>query len=60
MYILWRCFILNINDINNEIYGIKNFDEGVYANYMLENINKKILNTDANFKFGETNDEIKF
>lgn len=71
MYIIiyiWRCFILNISDLNNKIYGHKNLKEGEYANFMMESIeqqegincNINIFANNSGVKLDEINKEIKF
>mgnify|MGYP006080738679 CR=1 FL=1 len=64
MYIYWRCFILNITDLNNKIYGHKDLKEGEYANFMMDTIEQqKEINfnmDNINGKYNEINKEIKF
>ena len=69
IYIFRRCFFMNIQDINNNIYGIKNLKEGEYTDFLMKSIEQKemekinfdsLKNNENNNMFKKINKEIKF
>ncbi len=56
---------MNINDINNKIYGAKELNNGNYTNYILNSIDSQIINNGVNlnlykFKDIDYKTQIKF
>lgn len=60
---------MNIQDINNKIYGLKNLREGEYTDFLMKSIEQQeieklnfdsLKSSEINNKFNETNKEIKF
>ncbi len=60
---------MNIQDINNNIYGIKNLKEGEYTDFLMKSIEQKemekinfdsLKNNENNNMFKKINKEIKF
>lgn len=60
---------MNIQDINNNIYGIKNLKEGEYTEFLMKSIEQKemgkinydtLKNNENNNMFKKINKKIKF
>lgn len=55
---------MNILDLNNKIYGYKDFKQGEYANFKIDSIGQQELlkfgNYDTSNEFGQITKEIKF